>query len=73
MIHDFSMPVLTLGGSLEDIVKNDVKAEQEAIALYKQTIKIAEEEGDITTRRLFEEILGHEEDHLDTSTKLLEK
>ncbi len=33
----------------------------------------SEEEGDITTRRLFEEILGHEEDHLETFTKLFEK
>jgi len=62
-----------VGGNLEEMIKNDVKAEEEAIALYKQTIKVAEEEGDITTRRLFEEILGNEEDHLDTFTKLLEK
>ena len=62
-----------IGGSLEEMIKNDVKAEEEAIALYKQTITVAEEEGDITTRRLFEEILGNEEDHLDTFMKLLEK
>ncbi len=62
-----------VGGSLEEMLKNDVKAEEEAVALYKQTIKVAEEGGDITTKRLFEEILGHEEEHLDTFTKLLEK
>lgn len=62
-----------VGGSLEEMIKNDVKAEEEAVALYKQTIKVAEEEGDITTRRLFEEILGDEEDHLDTFTNLLEE
>ncbi|MEM2935767.1 MAG: ferritin-like domain-containing protein [Candidatus Bathyarchaeia archaeon] len=62
-----------IGGNLEEMIKNDVKAEEEAVALYKQTIKVADEEGDITTKRLFEEILGHEEDHLDTFTKLLEK
>jgi len=62
-----------VGGSLEEMIRNDVKAEEEAVALYKQTIKVAEEEGDITTRRLFEGILGDEEDHLDTFTNLLEE
>jgi len=62
-----------VGGSLEEMIKNDVKAEEEAVALYKQTVKVAEEERDITTRRLFEEILGNEEDHLDTFRKFLEK
>ncbi len=60
-----------VGGTLEEMIKNDVKAEEEAILLYKQTIKVAEEERDITTRRLFEEILGHEEEHHDTFSKLL--
>ena len=62
-----------VGGSLEEMIRNDVKAEKEAVVLYKQTIKVAEEEGDITTRRLFEEILGDEEDHLDTFTNLLKE
>lgn len=43
------------------------------LSLYKQTIRVADEEGDITTRRLFEEIVGAEEEHHDTFTKLLEK
>jgi bacterioferritin len=60
-----------VGGTLEEMIRNDVKAEEEAIALYKQTIKVAEEERDITTRRLFEEILGQEEEHHDTFSKLL--
>jgi len=62
-----------VGGSLKEMLQTDVKAEEEAIALYKQTIKVADEEGDVTTRRLFEEILGQEEKHHDTFTKLLEK
>ena len=62
-----------VGESLKEMLQKDVKAEEEAIALYKQTIKVADKEGDITTRRLFEEILGQEEDHHDTFTKLLEK
>jgi len=62
-----------VGGSLKEMLQTDVKVEEEAIALYKQTIKVADEEGDVTTRRLFEEILGQEEEHHDTFTKLLEK
>ncbi len=62
-----------VGTSLEEMIKNNVKAEEDAIALYKQTIKVAAEENDTTTRRLFEEILEDEEEHHDTFTKLLEK
>lgn len=62
-----------VGESLEEMIRNDVKAEEEAIALYKQTIKVAAEENDTTTRRLFEEVLEDEEEHHDTFTKLLEK
>jgi bacterioferritin len=61
-----------VGGSLKEMLQTDVKAE-EAIALYKQTIKVADKEGDSTTRRLFEEILADEEEHHDTFTKLLGK
>ena len=64
-------PIFT-GDTLKEMLQKDVKAEEEAIALYKQTIKVANEEGDITTRRLFEEILSHEEEHHDTFTRLLE-
>jgi bacterioferritin len=62
-----------IGETLEAMIKADVKAEEEAIALYKQTIEVAAKENDITTRRLFEEILEAEEGHHDTFTKLLEK
>lgn len=62
-----------VGGSLEEMLQMDVKAEEAAIALYKQTVKVANDEGDVTTRKLFEEILGAEEGHHDTFTKLLEK
>ncbi len=65
--------LIFVGGSLKEMLQRDVKAEEEAIALYKQTIKVADEEGDVTTRRLFEEILGQEEGHHDTFTKLLEE
>ncbi len=62
-----------VGGNLEEMIRTDIKAEEEAIALYKQTIEIAAKENDTTTRRLFEKVLEDEEEHHDTFTKLLEK
>ena len=62
---------IVVGKDLQSMLKIDQKTEQEAIALYKETINVAIAEGDITTRRLFEEILADEEDHEDTFTKLL--
>jgi bacterioferritin len=61
-----------VGSELTEMLKLDKKAEEEAIALYKQTIKVANEEGDSTTRRLFEQILADEEEHLDAFSKLSE-
>ena len=60
-----------VGSGLTEMLKLDEKAEEEAITLYKQTIKVANDEGDSTTRRLFEQILAEEEEHVDTFSKLL--
>jgi bacterioferritin len=62
---------IAVGGSTEQMLKADVKAEEEAITLYKDIIKQAVSEGDETTRLLFEEILSDEERHHDTFTTLL--
>jgi bacterioferritin len=60
-----------VGHSLEEMLKENVQAEEEAIRLYKQTIQVASKEGDFVTRRLLEDILGNEEEHLDQFSKLL--
>jgi bacterioferritin len=60
------------GGNPKNILNIDVAAEEEAIAMYKDIIRLADKEGDITTRKLFEQILGEEEDHHNTFTTLLE-
>jgi bacterioferritin len=61
------------GGDPVKMLRNDIRAEEEAIAMYKEIIKLAAEEGDITTRKLFEDILREEEDHHNTFTNMLEK
>ena len=60
-----------VGGSLIEMLKQDEQNEEEAITLYKQAIQVASEEGDYTTRRLLEEILAEEEEHINTFGKLL--
>ena len=62
---------IAVGGSPEQMLQANTKAEEEAITLYKDIIKQAASEGDDTTRLLFEEILADEERHHDTFTTLL--
>lgn len=58
-------------GSLIEMLTQDEQNEEQAITLYKQAIQVAAEEGDYTTRRLLEEILADEEDHINTFGRLL--
>jgi bacterioferritin len=60
-----------VGGDLLEMLKQDEQNEEEAIVLYKQAIQVAAGEGDFTTRRLLEEILAEEEQHINRFGKLL--
>ncbi len=62
-----------IGESLKEMLEHDKKAEEEAIELYKEIIKKAIDEGDHTTKKLFEKILADEEDHHDVFSGLLEE
>jgi bacterioferritin len=62
---------IAVGGDATQMLKADVKAEEEAIILYKGIIKQATSEGDDTTQHLFTEILAAEERHHDTFTTLV--
>jgi bacterioferritin len=62
-----------VGKTLEEMLKQDKKDEEDAIKLYKQIVQVSEKEGDITTALLFREILQDEEGHHDTFTSLLEE
>lgn len=64
---------IKVGGSLKQMLQDDLKAEEEAIAFYKKIIKQAMEEDDFTTKRLFEQILADEEDHANEFSALLGK
>jgi bacterioferritin len=56
---------INVGETLKEMIENDAAAETEAIALYKQIINRCREEDDVVTRKLFEQILEDEENHLD--------
>jgi len=62
-----------VGKTLKQMLRQDAKDEQGAIALYKQAVDVAKKEGDHTTMRMFQRILGEEEEHLDTFNGLLGK
>jgi bacterioferritin len=64
---------ITVGKTPREMFEIALKAESEAIELYRTIIKQAIEEDDIVTRRLFEEILADEEDHHHIFQKHLKK
>ncbi len=61
-----------VGGNLKEMIERDVRDEEEAISLYKEIIEVANDEGDVTTARLFRKILEEEEEHHDFFTTVLE-
>ena len=55
---------VTIGDSISEFAKLGVKAEEEALTLYREIIETAGKMGDWETRELFEKIYGEEEGHL---------
>jgi bacterioferritin len=53
-----------IGNSISEFAKLGVKAEEEALTLYRQIIATSGKMGDWETRELFEKIYGEEEGHL---------
>jgi len=64
---------IIVGGTLEEMIKQDIKDEENAINLYRRIIEVATREGDLTTAELFRKILSDEEEHHDFFTSLLEE
>ena len=54
---------ITIGETLEEMLRIDLKAKEEAIALYRQIIEQAVSENDYVTEDLFRSILADEEEH----------
>jgi bacterioferritin len=56
---------LTVGQNVKEQIESDLKLEINAVAMYNRAIRIATDEGDNTSRELFERLLKDEEDHVD--------
>ena len=56
---------LNIGENVVEVIKADMKLEQEGIAGYREGIAAAEKAGDYVTADLFKAILAEEENHLD--------
>ncbi|MCI0476995.1 MAG: bacterioferritin [Anaerolineales bacterium] len=56
---------ITIGADVEAQLRNDLAAEQGAVTLYNDSIRLAVECGDNGTREMLEAILKEEEEHLD--------
>jgi bacterioferritin len=66
-------PIAGKGKNVKDMAKDDLASEDRAVANYKAAVATAAEAGDVTTRRMLEDILGDEEGHQDTFGKMLGK
>ncbi len=62
-----------IGKTLKEMIVADKKDEEAAIKLYKDIIKMAEKEGDVVSKKMFESILADEEEHHDMFTGILEE
>jgi len=56
---------------VKEMAKADYSSEADAVMRYKAAIKVATGHEDVTTRKLLEDILGDEEDHLKTFSDML--
>jgi bacterioferritin len=63
---------LRIGENVEEILKADLEAEYEAVAMYRESAAYCESVKDYVSRDLFTEILEDEEGHVDTLETQLE-
>jgi len=67
---------LLIGENVPEMLKNDLKLEQNAHTLLLEGIAYCESASDYVTRELFDDILGEEEEHIDwleTQLNLIDK
>ncbi len=56
---------LRIGENVEEILRADLEAEMEAVAMYKDGVAICESVRDYVSRDLFADVLENEEKHVD--------
>lgn len=61
---------ISIGGEVPEQLENDRLAEMDAIAAYNAAIKLAGEVNDFATRKILQEILKDEDEHMDEIEEL---
>ena len=56
---------ISVGSNVKDQLAGDLDLELKAFEMYNKAIQVAREEGDNTSRELFERLLKDEEGHID--------
>lgn len=64
---------LTIGQTVPDMIKNDLKLEVAAVALYNKIIDVAIQKNDQGTAELLKKILKDEESHVDSLEEMQDK
>jgi len=64
---------LTVGSTVPDMLKNDLKLEISAVAMYNNFVNIAAKKNDQGTVELFKELLEDEEGHVDSLEEQLDQ
>lgn len=70
---DMSAKKLSIGSNVESMMKNDLKLEIAAVAMYNKFINTATKKNDQGTVELFKELLEDEEDHVDSLEEQLDQ
>ncbi len=60
------------GQEVEEIYAFDAEQEEEAMVAYNSFIKVCMDNGDVTSAKLFEQIIEHEQDHFNHFDNILE-
>ena len=64
-------PVI-IGNTVKTMLENDREQERGAIELYRHIMEVADREGDLTTKALFQRILSDEETHYRVFSEVLD-
>ena len=56
---------LSVGKDVKQQLENDLKLELAAVTMYNDAVKVARDEGDNSSRELFERLVKDEEEHVD--------
>ena len=56
---------LTVGKNVKEQLESDLKLELAAVDMYNRAVQVCRDEGDNTSREIFERLLKDEEEHVD--------